>query len=95
MSSEAMAPTTPIRDEIERNYRAFQARLPDLVQVHSGKWALMRHGEIVDFFDTVRDAHVAGHRLFSDDVFSVQEVAQRIIDLGWFSHALPQRPIRS
>jgi len=84
--------TQRLREQIERNYRAFTLKLPSLLMSHQGKFALMRDGEIVEFFDTARDAYVAGQRLFTDDhIFSVQEVVETPVDLGFFSHAVPQR----
>jgi hypothetical protein len=84
--------TVRTREQVERNYRAFAEKLPNLVASHQGKFALMRDGEIVEFFDTARDAFVAGQRLFEEDqLFSVQEVIETPVDLGFFSHALPQR----
>ena len=41
-----------------------------------------------------RDAQLAGGKLFADGVFSVQAVRDRALDLGWFSHAVPQRTVR-
>ena len=40
------------QDQVDRNYNAFVKRLPELMQSHGGKFALMRDGEIVAFFDT-------------------------------------------
>lgn len=80
------------QDQIERNYKAFHAQLPTLLNTQRGKFALMRDGEIVEFFDTPRDAYVAGRKIFSNDnLFSVQEVINTPADLGFFSHAVPQR----
>lgn len=79
----------PFRQEVERNYKVFEEKLPSLLASHRGKFALMRDGEIVEFFDTARDAYVTGLKLFEKDrLFSVQEVAETPIDLGFFSHAL-------
>ena len=75
--------------QIQRNYEAFVAQLPHLVVTHRGKFALMHDGEIIEFFDTARDAYVAGQKLFPDDqLFSVQEIVETPIDLGYFSHAM-------
>lgn len=50
----------------------------------------MRDGQIVEFFDTARDAYIAGQKVFEDDLlFSIQEVIETPVDLGFFSHALP------
>jgi len=80
----------PIREQIESNYTAFQSQLPSLLTSHQGKFALMRDGQIVEFFDTARDAYIAGQKVFEDDLlFSIQEVIETPVDLGFFSHALP------
>jgi hypothetical protein len=81
-----------VREQVDRNYRAFAEKLPGLLASHQGKFALMRNGEIVEFFDTARDAYVAGQKLFeADQLFSVQEVIETPVDLGFFSHAVSQR----
>ena len=77
-----------LREQIERNYRAFQEQLPSLIATQRGKFALMRDGQIIEFFDTARDAYVTGQRLFEQDkLFSVQEVTEMPVDLGFFSYA--------
>ncbi|MDP3938285.1 MAG: hypothetical protein Q8R92_09135 [Deltaproteobacteria bacterium] len=80
-----------LQEEVNANYAVFAEKLPDLLGTHLGKFALMRHGEIIEFFDTARDAYVAGQKLYLDHLFSVQEVIEAPADLGFFSHALPQR----
>lgn len=83
-----------IREQVQRNYTAFQQKLPELITAHRGKFALMRDGEVIDFFDTARDAFVAGQRIYAQDkLFSVQEVIDTSVDLGFYSHALPQRSV--
>ena len=83
--------TDPLRQQIEDNYKAFQTQLPSLLSSRRGKFALMRNGQIVEFFDTARDAYVAGQQIFATDrLFSVQEVIETPVDLGFFSHAVPQ-----
>ena len=77
-----------IQKEVDRNFKAFQERLPDLVLREAGRFALMKSGECVDFFDTARDAQTAGRMLYQDGIFSVQAVNPEAVDLGWYSHAL-------
>jgi hypothetical protein len=36
---------------------------------------------------TVRDAYVTGQKLFNDKLFSIQEVVETPVDLGYFSYA--------
>ncbi len=80
-----------LQKQIQANYSAFQQRLPDLLPTHRGKFALMRNGDIVEFFDTARDAFLFGQKLYPDGLFSVQEVIDSPVDLGFFSHAVPDR----
>jgi len=77
-------------NQVERNYRSFTEKLPSLLVDHRGECALMRDGEVVDFFDTIRDAYVAGQKLYGVGGFSIQEVTDLPVDLGYFSYALPQ-----
>jgi hypothetical protein len=42
--------------EIRRNFGAFRELLPELIKTHAGKFAVVRHGQIVEFFDTLSDA---------------------------------------
>ncbi len=81
------------RDEVRRNYEAFLQQLPGLLVTHRGKFALMRDAKIVEFFDTSADAYRAGQKLFQDQRFSIQQVIDSPVDLGFFSHALPQRTV--
>ena len=83
-----MATAEQIQDEIDRNYTAFKTLLPDLMKTSGGKWALLHNATLEGVFDTARDARLAGTKLYADGLFSVQEVRNRAVDLGWFSHAV-------
>lgn len=74
-----------IQEEVDRNYEAFQRLLPTILNDHRGKCALMREGQIVTYFTTPVDARAAGEKLFPDGLFSVQQVTDIAIDLGYFS----------
>lgn len=74
--------------EVDRNFRVFREKLPELLRTHAGKFALLRDGEIVDFFDTLADAARVGGEKYDDGLFSVQEVTERVLDLGYFSYAV-------
>ncbi|MFZ0888171.1 MAG: hypothetical protein WA005_06945 [Candidatus Binataceae bacterium] len=84
-------PTTPENSEVRRNYEAFRAQLPQLLQSHRGKFALMHDAQIVEFYDSAGDAYKAGIKQYGENAFSVQEVTDQRADLGFFSHASPQR----
>lgn len=75
-------------DELDRNYDAFKAVLPNLLPRNRGRFAVVRDGEVNDLFDTSRDAFIFGWRHYKDDRFSVQEVTDEPVYLGIFSHAI-------
>lgn len=76
------------QQEVDLNYKTFQEQLNNLLPEHRGKFALLHHQQIVDFFETSNEAIAAGKARFPDGLFSVQEVTDRVIDLGFFSHAM-------
>jgi hypothetical protein len=76
-----------LQAEIDRNFEAFQEELPKLSAYH-GKYALLRHGKIVTFYDTIGDAVSTGKAMYDDKLFSVQLVTTQPVDLGFLSHAL-------
>jgi hypothetical protein len=93
MTATKSVPSNPSdarREVARKNYEAFSKKLPELLPAHRGKFALMRDGEVTEFFDTAGDAYLAGQKLYPDGGFSVQEVTDVPVDLGFFSHAVPQ-----
>ena len=78
--------------EVDANFAAFKKREPKLLARHTGKFALMKNREVVEFFDSGRDAWNAGQLLYKNDVFSVQEVGARPADFGWMGYVLFHRP---
>jgi hypothetical protein len=74
------------RKEVDRNYDAFTRVLGTILSDHRDKLALMRDGRIVGYFDTPRQALEAASEQFPDGVFSIQEVTDEPIDLGFWSH---------
>ena len=77
--------------EVDRNFEAFEAMLHGILPIHRGEFALMNNGKVLSYFPSEADALAAGRRMFDDGVFSVQEVTDRPVDLGFFSHAINPR----
>ena len=73
--------------EVDRNYEEFQRLLPSLKD-KEGKFALMKDGHIINFYDTFADAYSTGAAIYKDGLFSVQKVAFQPVDLGFLSHAV-------
>lgn len=74
------------RREVDRNYDAFMRILGSILPDHRDELALMREGRIVGFFETPRQALEAASERFPDGIFSIQEVTDEPIDLGFWSH---------
>ena len=74
------------RQQVDLNYDVFMRMLGSLLPEHRDQLALMRDGEIVGYFDTPREALHAATERFRDGIFSIQEVTDEPIDLGFWSH---------
>ncbi len=74
--------------EIENNLKFFLGELPKLM-AQKGKFALIRHQKLINFFDTPMDALKAATALYPDKLFSIQQVTDAPTDLGYYSHAVP------
>lgn len=74
------------RLEVDRNYDAFVRMLGSLLPERRDQLALMRDRKIVGFYQTPREALEAAADKFSDGIFSIQEVTDEPIDLGFWSH---------
>ena len=73
--------------EIRRNYDYFKSIVGTLMSDHSGEVALIHDQNVVAFYPTAIDAVQAGSKRFGDVPFSIQEVVDHPIDLGFLSHA--------
>jgi len=67
------------------NFSAFQTMLPSIITEHEGKFALMRDGTIIGYFSSRDDAREAGRILYKDKIFSIQQVTDQKLDLGYHS----------
>lgn len=74
------------QQEVDQNYEAFKALLPDLLKTDANRFALMHGKKVIACFDTSRDATQAGRIFLKGKHFSVQQVTDRSVDLGYYSH---------
>jgi hypothetical protein len=72
--------------EVDRNYDQFMRMLGSLLAEHRDELALMREGRVVGFYQTPKEALHAATEMFPDGIFSIQEVTDEPIDLGFWSH---------
>ena len=80
-----------LENEVDRNFEAFLAELPSLLPTRAGQYALLRTRRAAGFYGDIASALAAGRSLFPDGLYSVQEVTDRPVDLGFFSHAIDTR----
>lgn len=73
--------------EVDQNYDFFQRNLSNFLTTEKGKFALLRHREVLGFYDEPGEAAAFASKQFSDDLFSIQEVTSLPIDLGLYSYA--------
>lgn len=72
--------------EVDDNYDVFVRELAVHLPAHRDEYALMRHGKIIGFYKTPGDANRAGVEHFADDIYSIQEVTDEPLDLGFWTH---------
>jgi hypothetical protein len=78
-----------IQQEVDRNYREFLKQLPNLLGTHRDKYALMKDGKILGYYSTAQDAAEAAQTFIPDELYSIQQVTDSTINLGFFTHAVP------
>jgi hypothetical protein len=74
-------------EEVDRNYGAFMRILESLLPDHRDQLALMRDERIVGYFNTPRELLEAAHERFPDGIFSIQEVTDEPLFLGYCQDA--------
>ena len=82
-----------IQEEVDLNFEAFQKMLPTIIRDHRGRHALMKDGEILGYYSSVEDARIAASTFIKDGLFSIQQVTDVSINLGFFNYAVPGVPV--
>jgi hypothetical protein len=76
-----MSTLTPELDA-DVNLAAFLELEPQLLQEHTGKYAAVRHGELIKIFDKVGDAAKYAINAFPDRLFSVPKIGRQPVRMG-------------
>ena len=76
-----------LKAEIARNFDAFQRGLAAILSTQQNRFALLRHGAIVAFFDKPGAADAAGAAQFADGLYSIQQVTDEPVELGLYANA--------
>ncbi|MGH7068952.1 MAG: hypothetical protein ACREFO_02920 [Acetobacteraceae bacterium] len=77
------------QEEVDRNYEAFLKILPSILRANRNKYALMKDEKILGYYGTAADARVAADTFIADGRFSIQEVTDSSVDLGFYTDAVP------
>jgi hypothetical protein len=76
-----------LRAEIARNFDAFQRTLAAILPMQRNRFALIRHGAIIGFFDKPGIADAEGASRFADGIYSIQQVTDEPVELGLYANA--------
>lgn len=68
--------------------------LPNLLAAHRDKYVLMKDGKILGYYSTAEDAAVAAETFIPDGLYSIQEVTDSPINLGFFNYAVPVNTVQ-
>lgn len=79
---------TALQSEIARNFDYFQRTLAAFLQTQRGRYALLREGAVVAFFDAPGDADLEGAKRFADCLYSIQQVTDEPVNLGLYAHGI-------
>jgi Family of unknown function (DUF5678) len=79
--------STELEVEIDRNLFAFLPHIPKLVQEHKGQYAILKNQEVVSIHDRLSEALEIAQSKFADGLFSIQQVTDKPVELGFFSYA--------
>ena len=74
--------------EVDANFEYFKSQLAKLKTTHLKKFALLHERKIIDFFESENDAIKIGIKSYGEGRFSVQQVVDTRIDLGYQSYVI-------
>lgn len=74
--------TSKHQQQIDANCEHFKSILPNILHTHRNKYALLQNCEIRGYYDTLSDGLEAARSFCPEGDYSIQEVTDRIIDLG-------------
>ena len=74
--------------EVRANFEYFRSILPELMKNHYKEFALLHDKGVIAFFESENDAIKTGKRDYGPGGFSVQQVVDARIDLGYQSHLI-------
>lgn len=77
--------TEKIEKEVKENYIFFKENLSKLIEQHKDKFLIIRNKKIEDVCDTGEEAILKAKEKFPDEIYSIQQVGEKEVDLGSIS----------
>ncbi len=77
--------TKVAESQLDRNQAAYDAIQADMEDKHMGRVVLMHDGEVVEIYNDGGDAYKIGCEKYGLGNFSLVNVGERPIDLGFFT----------
>ncbi len=74
--------------EVDNNFAYFKTQLNAFKKTHFQEFVLLHNQQAIDFYESENDAVKIGIKSYGEGGFSVQQVADTIIDLGYQSHVI-------
>ena len=71
--------------QLDRNQAAYEAIRADMEEKHMGRVILMHDGEVVEIYNDSGDAYKIGREKYGLDNFSLVDVGERPINLGFLT----------
>jgi hypothetical protein len=73
--------------EVDQNFDYFERNLARYLVEHPNQYVLLHERQEIAFFDRAIDAYQEGKRRFPDGKFSIQQVTDEPLDLGFLTLA--------
>ncbi|SMM99173.1 hypothetical protein SPONN_1902 [uncultured Candidatus Thioglobus sp.] len=74
--------------EVDNNFAFFKTHLAEFKKNHFQEFALLHNRQAIDFFESENDAIKIGMKEYGEGDFSIQQVADTKIDLGYQSYVI-------
>ncbi len=74
-------------EEAKKNFAFYKTILTNLDERQHGKYLLLKDSKVIEYYDDIESANIAANSMFPDKLFSIQKVAQKPADLGFYRYA--------
>ncbi len=74
--------------EVDNNFVYFKTKLAELKRTHFKEFVLLHKEQVISFFESENDVISIGTKDYGEGCFSVQQVMDAKIDLGYQSYVI-------